>query len=177
MVSGHKAAHALPGATARTRITGGDATLDRIGAMDWKAKMFHADYVDEYRDGRRKLAREGEETDIISITELLAFVVLACHRQGHWGGELVLYVTDNFNVRSWLHKRRPSNRIASLLVRLVQRLESEGNFTVQPIYIRTYHNQLADWLSRESLDTVKAQLEADGRKETLTSINWEQFLP
>ena len=74
--------------------------------------------------------------------ELLAFVVLACHRKAHWDGELVLYVTDNANVRSWLHKRRPSTRVASLLVRLVQRLKSEANFTVHPVYIRTYRNQL-----------------------------------
>ena len=90
--------------------------------------------------------------------ELLAFVVLACHRKGDWNGELVLYVTDNMNVRTWLHKRSPRNRAASLLVRLVQRLESESNLTFHPIYIRTYRNQLADWLSREDLGLVRSQL-------------------
>ena len=81
-------------------------------------------------------------------------MVLACHRKGDWGGELFLYVTDNMNVRAWLHKhnRRPRNRTASLLIRLVQRLESESNFTVHPSYIRTYRNQLADWLNREVLE-------------------------
>ena len=39
---------ALPGATARTRITGGDATLDRIGEVDWAAKIFHASTVGRY---------------------------------------------------------------------------------------------------------------------------------
>ena len=39
---------ALPGVTARARITGGDATLDRIGAVDWKAKIFHAERVDHF---------------------------------------------------------------------------------------------------------------------------------
>ena len=167
---------ALPGVTARARVTGGDATLDRIGAVDWKAKVFHADLVDHYREGLRSLAREGEETDIISVMELLAFVVLACHRRAEWAGELVLYVTDNMNVRTWLHKRRPRNRAASLLVRLVQRLESENHFTVHPVYIRTYRNQLADWLSREDLQVVRNQLSAEGWTEVATGLQWEEFL-
>ncbi|OLQ15436.1 hypothetical protein AK812_SmicGene287 [Symbiodinium microadriaticum] len=167
---------ALPGVTARARITGGDATLDRIGAVDWKDKVFHADKVDQYREGLRSLAREGDETDIISVMELLAFVVLACHRRAEWTGELVLYVTDNMNVRTWLHKRRPRNRASSLLIRLAQRLESENHFTVHPVYIRTYRNQLADWLSREDLQLVRKQLAADGWTEVATGLQWEEFL-
>ena len=118
--------------------------------------------MDQYREGLRNLAREGEETDIISVMELLAFVVL--------------YVTDNMNVRTWLHKRRPRNRAASLLVRLVQRLESENHFTVHPIYIRTYRNQLADWLSREDLQVVRDQLATEGWTEVATGLQWEEFL-
>ena len=132
--------------------------------------------MDQYREGLRNLAREGEETDIISVMELLAFVVLACHRRTEWTGELVLYVTDNMNVRTWLHKRRPRNRASSLLIRLVQRLESENHFTVHPVYIRTYRNQLADWLSREDLQTVRKQLVADGWTEVATGLQWEEFL-
>ena len=108
---------ALPGAAARTWITGGDATLDRIGAVDWGAKVFHASTVGKYREALRGIASSGDETDIdiISIMELLAFVVLARHRKAHWDGELVLYVTDNANVRSWLHKRRPGTRVVNRL--------------------------------------------------------------
>ena len=80
------------------------------------------------------------------------------------------------NVRIWLHKRRPRNRAASLLVRLVQRLESENHFTVHPIYIRTYRNQLADWLSREDLQVVCEQLAAEGWTEVATGLQWEEFL-
>ena len=50
---------ALPGVTARARITGGDATLERIGAVDWKAKIFHAEHVDRYREGLRNFAEPG----------------------------------------------------------------------------------------------------------------------
>ena len=93
-----------------------------------------------------------------------------------WTGELVLYVTDNMNVKTWLHKRRPRNRASSLLIRLVQRLESENHFTVHPVYIRTYRNQLADWLSREDLQLVRKQLVADGWTEVATGLQWEEFL-
>ena len=55
---------ALPGATARTRITGGDATLDRIGAVDWGAKVFHASTVGKYREALRGIASSEDETDI-----------------------------------------------------------------------------------------------------------------
>ena len=161
---------ALP---ARTRITGGDAALDRIGAVDWGAKVFHASTVGKYKEALQAVASFEDEADIISIMELLAFVVLACHRQSQWDGELVLYVTDNANLRSWLHKRRPGNRVASLLVRLVQRLETEANFTVHPVYIRTYRNQLADWLSRADLEELRAQLRAEGWDETPEQIKWE----
>ena len=61
---------------------------------------------------------------------------------------------------------------------LVQRLESENHFTVHPVYIRTYRNQLADWLSREDLQFVRKQLAADGWTEvaTATGLQWEEFL-
>ncbi|OLQ00334.1 hypothetical protein AK812_SmicGene17028 [Symbiodinium microadriaticum] len=110
------------------------------------------------------------------IMELLAFVVLACHPGPHWMGDLILYVTDNANVRSWLRKRRPGNRIASLLVRLVRRLEAEQIYTVHPICTLTHRDQLADWLSREDLGVVRAQLLAEGWEESTTEMYWEQFL-
>ena len=144
--------------------------------MDWSARVFHASTVGKYGEALQKLASTEDETDIISIMELLAFVVLACHQRSRWDGELVLYVTDNANVRSWLHKRSPGNRVASLLVRLVQRLEAEANFTVHPVYIRTYRNQLADWLSRADLGEVRAQLHSEGWEETSEDIRWDQFL-
>ena len=74
------------------------------------------------------------ETEIISIMKLLAFIVLACHRGSSWEARWC-YVTDNSNVRSWLFKRRPKNRIASLLVRW---LETEHNFRGTPTTDRYY---------------------------------------
>ncbi|CAE7220056.1 LCP2 [Symbiodinium sp. CCMP2456] len=166
---------ALPGVTARTRITGGDATLGRIGALR-KDRAFHASEAGPYAETLRRLADAEDELEIISIMELLAFVALACERGDQWRGELVLYVTDNANVRSWLFKRRPSNRIAGLLIRLVQRLEAERGFSVHPIYIRTYRNHLADWRSREDLQQASQELERKGWVNASRPFPWETFL-
>ena len=54
-----------------------------------------------------------EDGWIISVVELLAFIVLATIRGSDWKNELVFYVTDNSNVRSWLTKRRPRKKTAS----------------------------------------------------------------
>ena len=86
----------------------------RWNGLERKAQVFHAERVDQYREGLRKLAREGDETDIISVMELLAFVVLACHRRGDWGGELVLYVTDNMNVKTGCQSPCPASPEAGI---------------------------------------------------------------
>ena len=105
---------ALPGATTRARITGGDATLGRIVAVDWSAKVFHASTVGRFQEALRAVAYQGDETEIISVMELLAFVALACHRGPSWSGEVVLYVTDNSNVRLGLGCSRGDRGIGSL---------------------------------------------------------------
>ena len=43
-------------------------------------------------------------------------------------------------------------------------------------YIRTYRDQLADWLSREDLQVVRNQLSAEGWTEVATGLQWEEFL-
>ncbi|CAE7264558.1 unnamed protein product, partial [Symbiodinium microadriaticum] len=88
---------------------GSQVVTPRWNGLERKAQVFHAERVDQYREGLRKLAREGDETDIISVMELLAFVVLACHRRGDWGGELVLYVTDNMNVKTGCQSPCPAS--------------------------------------------------------------------
>ena len=44
------------------------------------------------------------------------------------------------------------------------------------VYIRTYRNQLADWLSREDLQPVRKQLVFEGWTEVATGLQWEEFL-
>ena len=93
--------------SARTRITGGDATLSRIGAVDWTAKVYHASDAAPYSQAFTEPNQPRPKT------------------------------------------RRRSSQSFGLCVRGrgVQRLETEMGFSVHPIYIRTYRNQLADWLT------------------------------
>ena len=55
-----------------------------------------------------------DHAEIISLMELLAFVAFACAASHFWKGDLGFYITDNANVQTWLNKRRPKNRFASL---------------------------------------------------------------
>ena len=79
---------ALPGVAARVRITGGDATLDRIGALDWKAKHYMLEGVTEVLAAMREHLQVGVEEEIIALNELLCFLLLAVARKAEWKGEL-----------------------------------------------------------------------------------------
>ena len=109
---------------ASLRLLGGDATLERFGSIGWKSGKFAVEDFSQYAEFLRAEIRHGD------IAEMMAFVALACSEATNWKGELVLYVTDNDNVRSWLTKRRPRNLFARLLVCLVQRLEAKYDFSL-----------------------------------------------
>ena len=122
------------------------------------------------------LAQPGaEEGWLIAAVELLAIVALAAVRGEAWHGELVYYVTDNQNVRSWLSKRRPKHPLARHLLRLVQRLECLHEFVVSAIFVRTYHNDVADWLSRERLHIVHDTLATQGWNRLEPPAAWGQL--
>jgi len=164
---------ALPGVACRTRWTGGDATLGAIGAVDWgRAEGDSAAHMPTYMATEAKPLLEqlsdaivGPSTEgdwIISVVELLALVALAAGRGHLWAGELVFYVTDNANVKSWLTKRRPKNALARHLLRVIERLEAEHGFMITSFYVRTYHNEVADWLTREEVKKVHSVLARAG---------------
>ncbi len=51
------------------------------------------------------------ETAVISVMELLAYVVLTVGEGGAWRGLLILYVGDNTNVIDWLQHRQSPIRV------------------------------------------------------------------
>lgn len=117
---------ALPGVTQRARFVGGDATLERLGAADWKAKVYHMAPCHDYLPALQEAIGPGGHSKIIAVYELLTFIVLASHRAHGWGNELILYVTDNLNVKQWLRTRRSKNRYVRALLLLLQRLGRAG---------------------------------------------------
>ena len=87
---------ALPGRARATRWTGGDATKETIGAVDWgrasesRKPAYLATPAEpllaQLQDVRASPVSEKDW--IISVVELLAFVVLAAERGKAWKGEL-----------------------------------------------------------------------------------------
>ena len=146
---------ALPGAAERVLWIGGDATLEVAAATDWGAKVYISFPVEPYLGALRDFTgTPGDDATIISVAELLCLLSLAAVQHPSWDGRVVLYVTDNDNVRVWLGARHARNRMARHLLRLLRYLEARGHFVVVSAYVRTYRNQLQDFLSREIQEVV-----------------------
>ena len=100
--------------------TGGDSTLQTLGAADWNAKVYGFTKVSVVANALKFFAGQHEEEDvIIAIGELLCFLVLAASRKQDWSEKLVVYVTDNSNTESWLEKRVARNQLARYGLRLL----------------------------------------------------------
>lgn len=69
--------------------------------------------------------------------------------------------------------RRP---LARHLLRILGMLESPWNSRTLSYYIRTYHNQTADWVSREGRELVEAELEDKGWTKVPPAEGWGLYL-
>ena len=99
---------------------------------------------------------------VVNYLQMLAIVVMAAERGPSWEGQLIFYVTDNSNTQCWLRKRVAKNALARHLLRMLLRVEARHNFKVAGLFIRTYHNSRADWLTREDLPAIRAQMREEG---------------
>ena len=167
---------ALPGMAAHARFVGGDATLDRLGAVDWKSKRYHVAPCRKYLGALEEIVHAQDHSEIIALLELLTFVVLAASQKEAWEGQMILYVTDNTNVQSWLKSRRARNRYVRALLLLLQRAEAEHSFTVDGVYVRTYHNTLNDWLTRGDEVEIDWTMQRQGWTKLDLVNNWEALL-
>ena len=139
--------------------TSGDATLEKVAAIDWKAKKAFAADVSSFQDRIQRFMKEacleagdpeeGEDSGyVISVTELLAVITLCALRAPDWANKLVLYGGDNQNVIGWLERRHARHPVASYLLQVLAALEAAHSFRVCGAYVRTYHNVTADDLTR-----------------------------
>eukprot|EP00913_Durusdinium_trenchii_P012815 g12033.t1 len=170
---------ALPGGKDSVVWASGDATLERVGAVDWSAKEaysldvgFYAEALqefarkaaDEFRDARRvsRPGLEGEQSGdegdkghlMVALTELLAVLLLAAHQHLKWKGKVVLYFGDNQVVMAWLKKRQARHPLAGFMIQMLSAIEASSGFQLHSSYIRTYHNKVADALTREDAEEV-----------------------
>ena len=159
---------ALPQVRSKIVWASGDATLDRVAAIDWTFGQAFSLETDAFRPPllsfvREALATSHEEREgaeelafepgvpeqfIVSVTELLAVVALAAARGPAWRGRLVAYAGDNQTVGSWLRKRHTHRAVPAFLLQFLTVLEAVYGFRVHFAYIRTYHNTTADALTR-----------------------------
>ena len=62
------------------------------------------------------------------------------------------------------------------MICLVQRLEVEHNFSCHAVYIRTYHNEMADWVSRAPMREVTESMRERGWAKVECLEFWESLL-
>ena len=168
---------AVPGMSQRLRWVGGDATLDVIGALDWKSKRYMREDAKEMIGELGGIMGIKEDPEVkIAVAELVCYVGLAGAEGHKWGGELIAYATDNQNVRSWLTRRKANNPLARHLLRVLGMLENRYNFRTLAFYIRTYHNVTADWISRESKAVVEGTLEREGWTKVEALEDWANYI-
>ena len=149
----------------------GDATTEAIGAVDWTSRTAVVEsvrdlwnplkaFLDESSgrpEGRFAAGEEEEEEVIISIAELLAVLGLVAARWKAWKGKIVIYAGDNQNVISWLASRSARPPAARYLLQVLAAAESTGHFRLYAEYIRTYHNTVADDLTRRDPQEVLSE--------------------
>ena len=146
--------------------------LQRIGL----ARVYHTGKGTQFVEALKQVVGGEGHAESISVMELLIFVVMAAARRQQWEGQTILYVTDNANVQAWLRNRRSKNRYVRALLLLVQRLEAESNFTVDGVYVRTYHNCLSDWLTREEEPTIHKDMQRRGWTKLDLQDDFEKLL-
>eukprot|EP00438_Fugacium_kawagutii_P015705 Skav235328 [mRNA] locus=scaffold520:603852:614712:+ [translate_table: standard] len=166
---------AMPGYQQRVVWASGDATLDRVGAVDWSNKLAFSLDVQPYKQIIEKMEREavedlcyprrvsrpGEEDGeddperfMVALTELLAVLLLAVSQHAQWKGKVVLYMGDNQVVIRWINSRQSRHPLASFLLQVLAAIEACYGFHLHTAYLRTYHNVVADALTRKDADVV-----------------------
>eukprot|EP00438_Fugacium_kawagutii_P034289 Skav220346 [mRNA] locus=scaffold2224:194593:200853:+ [translate_table: standard] len=166
---------AMPGHQDRVAWASGEATLERVGAVDWTHKQAYALEVQPYQaiieamerealeddSYPRRVSRPGEVTDeeepgklMVALTELLAVLLLAVSQHEVWKGKVILYMGDNQVVVRWINSRQARHPFACYLLQMLAAIEACYGFHLHTAYLRTYHNVVADALTRKDAEQV-----------------------
>ena len=102
----------------------------------------------------------------IAVKELIP-IILGCAVWGHaWAGHRITWHCDNQAVVACLRSRTSKHPILMHLIRNMVFIEAYGRFYVQPEYIDTHSNHLADDLSRNSLSSFLSKVPTASRVPT-----------
>ena len=149
---------ALPGGKDKVVWASGDATLDRVGAVDWTHKRAYSLEVSPYQalleemeqqaladaNCLRRASRPGdgscEETEpgkmMVALTELLAVLLLAVSQCESWKGRVILYMGDNQVVIRWINSRQAKHPFAGYLLQVLAAVEACYGFHLHTAYLR-----------------------------------------
>ena len=167
---------ALPGAAEQLLWAGGDSTLERLGCIDFDARVWGVLEAREVFGRIQELEPFAEDDIIISLGELFAFLLLAIAQVVAWRGRIVLYVTDNQVVQTWLTKRYARNALARFGLRLLGRLEAVGDFTSVAAYVWTKHNLAPDFITRAPMSEVLYDFELRGYSRLDLESPWKEMV-
>eukprot|EP00434_Breviolum_minutum_P012254 symbB.v1.2.010803.t1/scaffold712.1/size170421/2 len=152
-----------PGQWEETVIVTSDATPTTIGAVDWTNGLTTRATVDVLGPWVELLG-EDEGDMKIHIAEFLSLVAFACEVAEHWKGRMIIYGGDNQLVRSWVNTRRSKVRACRLLIRVLNMLEMRYNVVVVCGWLRTYHNDMADFITRCCEEDYRKKVQERGWK-------------
>ena len=140
------------------RVLGTDATEWSVAAVDFETACGTRIQLPQSvpaairgaatkRGLKRGLTRKGESM-CMAVTEMLSVLLGLLQWGDQYRGALVIVVTDNHSVLSWIRNRCARNVYAQALVRTMIRLEMLGGFEVWSEDVRSEDNHLPDALSR-----------------------------
>ena len=161
----------------KIKVLGTDATEWSVAAVDYDmaegtriqlpTSVPQAIRVAALKQGlRRGTSRKGE-TLCMAVTELLSVILGLLQWGDTYRGALVIVVTDNHSVLSWLRNRCAKNVYAQALLRLIIRMEIKGRYEVWSEDIRSEDNHLPDALSRLQ--------DRAGREDPVEKGRWSHF--
>jgi hypothetical protein len=168
---------ALPGATEKVVWVGSDATLEVFGAIDWTNKTYTRHVVSPFFATLKTFTDSEEEEAIVSITENIGITTYIAQASHKWGDKIVIYPGDNMNTVGWLERKDVRCRMARHMGRVTTHLQVRNRFRLAPVYIRTYHNDTCDFITRASEAEVVQRLEKEmGFKRIDITGAWEEAI-
>ena len=137
-----------------------DSSKFGFGALhgfDWLAGSFILEKEGEWKKWLGHHFSEAKDigcrSDNINVLELWPIVV-AVNKWGElWKDKVVIFVTDNTQVRAALNTGRSRNKVMMGWLRLIFWKSIQNNFEIQSVYLNTKDNIICDSLSR--LDKFK----------------------
>ena len=172
---------ALPGGKERIVWASGDATLERLGAVDWTHKEALSLEVGPYQRLLEEMEVAALEDPLcqpgklmVALTELLAVLMLAVQQHENWRGKIILYMGDNQVVVHWINQRKSTHPLGSFLLQTLAAIEASYGFFLHTSYLRTYHNVVADALTRQ--DAAKVMKDAGLKNLPNPEVLLQRFL-